>query len=119
MQKNKKDSFKILTLISILILIPLSGCTKEENNDTDNNTTINFECIASKSTLFISEGCVACAKQKDILGEDYNNFTVINCKEQKDECLENEIFVVPTWIINNENYEGVHQIEELKILTNC
>ena len=101
----------LLFLICILILI--SGCAK--NNVNEELT----KCIAEKTTLYVSTGCSACAKQKDIFGDNYKFLNKTDCAIFPEKCREADITVVPTWIINKEAIKGVQTIEELKQLTNC
>ena len=103
---------KLLFLICILILI--SGCN---NNPSIDKKTAS--CIAENSVVYISTGCSACAKQKNLFGDYYNDLNKIDCAITPEKCREAEITAVPTWIINNEKILGVQSIEELKQLTGC
>lgn len=103
---------KVVLILITLVLI--SGCT---NNDiSDKKTT---ECIAQKSIIYISAGCVACNKQKDLFGENFEYLNSIDCAQDPQKCRDVEIISVPTWIIEGKNYNGVKTIKELKELTGC
>lgn len=109
-----KNFSKVLVILAFISLILMSACSNEETYDEE-----TMQCIAEKSTLYISTGCTACAKQEGILEEHLNKFTIIDCKEDAQKCLDEDITKVPTWFINNQKHSGVKQISELKELTGC
>jgi glutaredoxin len=78
-----------------------------------------MKCIAEKSVIYTQPGCGHCETQKEILGDYYYLFKDINCITDRDKCAEAGITGTPTWIINEEAFEGVQTIEELKELTGC
>ena len=107
--KNKTRT--ILILLGVLIL---SGIILYFSNQNSNEEI----SLGENATLYISNGCPHCTTQLKILGECSKNLTIIDCTEEPNKCLEDEIRHVPTWIINNEKYEGIKSIEELKELIN-
>jgi glutaredoxin len=77
------------------------------------------QCIADNSVLYTSKTCSHCAAQKEILGDDLEKFTLVDCFYEQQTCLDKEIVSVPTWIIDGERYRGVRELNELKELTGC
>ena len=104
---------KILIVLLLLIIIMISGCKKEI---VDKATA---DCIASKAEIYVLTGCTACAKQKEMFGENFQYLNAIDCKINPEECSDKNILKVPTWIINENKLEGVQSIETLKRLTGC
>lgn len=102
---------KIIFILILVILI--SGCN---GNSIDEKLT---KCISEKSVIYISNGCIACAKQESLFGENFKELNVIDCAIESEKCREIDITKVPTWLINEKKYEGVQSIEELKELTGC
>jgi len=101
----------ILFLFSLLVIV---GCS---NNNPANEEII--KCIGQKVTLYVSEGCTHCVKQKQILGEIIKYIDLIDCSENSQACQNAGIRYVPTWIINGEKITGAQTIEVLKTLTGC
>jgi len=104
---------KIIFILIIFILI--NGC----NNNSNNIDKKLAKCISEKSVIYISAGCVACAKQRELFGENFDELNVVDCAMEPEKCRDADIIVVPTWIINDNIYKGVQKIEELKELTGC
>lgn len=116
---NTKVLYAIIILIIILGII-LSVYFKMIGENSENAEIA--KCIGSKTTLYISEGCVACNAQKSIFGNNFKYLSVIDCLDNKDRCKEVLITVVPTWIIGDDlsnRVYGVHQIEDLQNITGC
>ena len=103
---------KRLLLIALLII---AGCSTPQIV-LDKQTA---ECIGSKSTLYISTGCVACEKQRKIFGDYYQDLHVLDCKKDPKKCVEKNIITTPTWMIGENEIRGVQSIETLKDLTKC
>lgn len=112
MKKFTKNIIMIFSIIAIILTIFLI-----KNNGDSNEVTL--KCIASNSTLYVSKTCGHCALQKQILGTYLDHFTIIDCSDSRDKCLEAGITAVPTWIINGKKYMGKKSIQNLKELTGC
>jgi len=110
----KKNNIILFVIIIAIILIISIIFYFKTNNSLDEKTA---RCIASKSQLYVSKTCSHCAEQKQILGDYFNYFNIIDCLEEIEKC--ENILAVPTWIINNKQYTGVKSLKELKRLTNC
>ena len=112
---NKSLKIYILLIVIVLAIVSLITYFKVDGN-TDEKT---IQCIADNSLLVIKEGCPACAAQEKILEGYLDKFETIDCAAESQKCMDLGVTHVPTWIINNQNYEGVHSIEQLKNLTGC
>ncbi len=99
----------VIGIISIISLIKANGNHDEEV----------MKCIGENSELYVSKTCGHCATQKKDLEEYIEFFKIIDCTTNQEQCQENNILYVPTWIINNENHVGKQSIEQLKELTGC
>ena len=97
----------IIVIISIIVLATRgNGVSKEL-----------AKCIGENSEFYVQLGCSACEKQKEMFGKNSQYLNIIDCWFEREKCL--EITHVPTWIINEEKYTGVQNIETLKELTGC
>lgn len=108
------DKEKIFTIIIIsIIIISALGILFLKNY---NNKNINLEdamIIGNNSILYVQTGCSHCKEQEDLFGENIKYLKIINCLEEIDTCINNNITVTPTWIINNKKYEGFKSLKEL------
>lgn len=112
----KKDVKVYLVLVVVVIAVIVLIYYIKGNGEGEEKT---IKCIAENSVLVVKEGCPACAAQKNILEEYLDEFEIIDCANEPQKCMEFGITHIPTWIIAQEKYEGVHSIEQLKELTGC
>ncbi len=112
----KKDNLTIIILVIIVIAIILIINYSGGNG---NGSEALVQCIADNSQLIVKEGCPACASQEKILEDYMDKFDITDCSIEPQKCMDLGITHVPTWIINEEKYEGVQSIEKLKELTGC
>ncbi|MFH1802954.1 MAG: hypothetical protein ABH864_05925 [archaeon] len=113
MKKNKSNLIFGAVIVLIILAIFLLWPNEEDV------TRETMQCIADHSTLYVSKTCGHCAHQKELLGDYLELFEPIDCSENQQECISNEIVSVPTWIINGEQHRGVQELNELKNLTRC
>lgn len=111
----KKESIYFI-LIILAVIGTITIIMLNNNEELDRETA---QCIADKSTLYVSKTCTHCAAQKEILKEHLELFTQIDCTEAQQKCINDKITAVPTWIINNQQYTGLKSIKQLKQITNC
>lgn len=117
---SKKISIDGTTLLIIVVVVLLVVYFTYLRGDGDNGPSIDtVKCIASKSTLYISTGCHACAQQEELFGENFKHLNTINCFIEGKKCGQANVTRVPTWIINEERMTGVQPIEKLISLTGC
>ncbi len=112
----KKDNLTIIILAVIVIAIILIINYSKENGNGDEAV---IQCIAENSQLIVKEGCPACVSQEEIIEEYIDKFEVIDCSIEFQKCIGLGITHIPTWIINEEKYEGVQSIKKLRELTGC
>ena len=106
----------LITLAIIIVIIAFSWYVL--NNKSENITEETAKCIGQKALLYTKTGCFACEKQKEKIGETYQYLSIRNF-DTWDALGELGITSTPTWVINNNKYEGVQSIEKLKQLTGC
>lgn len=109
----KKKS--ILTWIIIFGVILLSFAILNKSQPNIEKETV--QCIGENSVLYIQLGCHACETQEKMFGNNYQYLNIVDCFFEREKCP--DIAATPTWIINNERYSGVQEINKLKELTNC
>ena len=119
--RARSNTVNILIMIGIIVLIisSISAIIIIKKSMQNHTKKEEILCIASKSEIYISRTCSACAYQKSLIGDYIRYFNMIDCMTETQKCAENEIMHVPSWIINGTKYEGVQSIEKLKELTNC
>ena len=76
------------------------------------------KCIGSRAILYTKTGCFYCQKQEELFGDKVKFLNLVNADSWEDLAKYN-ITQTPTWIINEEKYVGVQEIETLRNLTGC
>ena len=109
---KKRSAITLIIIFGVLILV--LGITRIPHEEIDK---ITAQCIGKDSVLYIQLGCSHCEDQEEMFGNNYQYLNVVDCFFDKDLCT--DITVTPTWIINNQKYEGVQEISKLKELTGC
>jgi glutaredoxin len=114
--------FKEMGVIAILAIVVIGIITGiyliKGNGNVDEDV---LKCIAQKSKVFVSPTCPACAGQKQILGDNFEDFEIINIYDpaNDEEVKKYDFSHIPAWVINEKVFEGVKTIEELKELSGC
>jgi len=106
--------FIILTAIVVGVIALIFYIKSNGNHDEQ-----AIKCIAEKSKIIASKTCSACAYQNQILGDYLEYFELIYVDENPEILEQYHIDGVPTWIINEKKYPGVHNIAKLKEITGC
>jgi hypothetical protein len=117
----RSNTINILIMVGVILLIitSVTAIIIIKNATQNHAKKEEMLCIASKSEIYISRTCSACAYQKSILGDYVGYFNMTDCMTDTQECSEKGITHVPSWIINNTKYEGAQSIDKLKELTGC
>lgn len=117
------DKLKIDAKIAAFILVIIAAGAYllffSQEDDANLPSMELTQCIGSKSTIYISTGCVACASQERLFGDNFKYLNIIDCMIFSDKCEKANITRVPTWVIGELTMNGVQQIDELKRLTQC
>lgn len=107
-------------IIGLLVLLIISSILTinylKERADPEEDI---LKCVAENSVLVVSKTCSHCANQKIILGDSIKEFEIIDVSEHPEVWDEYNLIGVPAWIINDEIYYGVKEIEQLHDLVNC
>jgi parvulin-like peptidyl-prolyl isomerase len=108
----------------VTMTLPVKTVTQEK---TVTRNLENFsKCIASKGVVFYGvDWCESCNETKKLFGDSFKNIHYIDCADpenpqvQTEECNKANIKGYPTWIINDQTYQGDQTVEELSKLTGC
>ena len=109
MERNDWITILIILGVIILSIIILNKPNPEISEEI-------VKCIASNSTLYVSNNCPHRKNQIKMFGKYAKYLNVIDCSKDFDKCLNAGIMAVPTWIINGKKHTGVQSIEKLKKL---
>lgn len=82
------------------------------------------KCISQNAKLYGAFWCPHCKDQKALFKESVKYIDYVECdpsgeNAKPEECQAAGITGYPTWVINNQKYEGFKKLEELASLTNC
>ncbi|MEA3329950.1 MAG: hypothetical protein U9Q06_04370 [Nanoarchaeota archaeon] len=116
MDKTAKKIVINISILIILILVVYFGFIYVPNGTLNVNLV---QCISEKSELYVQQGCPACDRQEKLFGEFISHLNIIDCSKDFKICSDNFITHTPTWIINDEKYQGYQSMEKLKELTGC
>jgi len=115
------EKSKFATIITIILVLALVGGIIYFQNQGFAIQDIPSEKVAKwigeHSVLYIQAGCSHCVDQENLFGENVKFLTTVDCLEETQKCIDDEIEGTPTWIIDNQKYVGVQSIEKLKELT--
>jgi len=114
--------------IIILNLIPLILFNVLMYEDTAHEDFA--QCLTDEGvTLYSSEFCSVCKRQKDLFGESYRNLNVIECSPQGENaqpelCQDKKIKATPTWMVEKDGEVvkkqiGFMTVEELRAFSGC
>ncbi len=110
-----------LTLIAVALLLylfVLAGSNSGSNPES--HASQLAVCLTEQGvTMYSLPTCPHCQEQKDKFGDAFKYVDSVNCSENRDKCLNQEIENVPTWIIDGEKFVGVQELEELAAKTSC
>jgi len=108
----------LITLIIIAAVVVLGLVLSSRGGEAKVPEEI-AQCIGENSVLYVQLGCPHCKTQEDMFGSSKKYLETIDCFYERAECQEKEIKATPTWLIDEEYYEGVQTIERLQELTGC
>lgn len=111
-QVAKMSTFFVVFGVLILAIILIN----QKPKGTDEEVA---RCIGENSVLYSQLGCSHCIVQEEMFGENYQFLTVVDCYFDRQKCIDTNITGTPTWVIKNEKYVGVQEIEKLRELTGC
>ncbi len=78
------------------------------------------QCLTEKgAVMYGTDWCKFCKKQKAMFGENFKYINYVNCDEQRDVCIENDVKGYPTWHINGEVLVGVQKLDKLAYYSGC
>ncbi len=107
----------VVLLVASIAFFALKG--KLTSSTITPTSTEIAKWIGEHSVLYIKTGCSHCKTQEDMFGDNIKYLNIIDGakKENEQKFIDAGINLVPTWVINGEQYAGTRTIEELKNLT--
>ncbi len=106
-------------IILLIVLVLLTACSRTPTSNTVKEQSL-AQCLTEKgATMYGTEWCGYCKRQKELFGDDFKDINYIDCDKNSQECNMMGIDGYPTWIINNEKYPGLQSFEKLASLTGC
>jgi hypothetical protein len=110
----KKRSLITITIVVAILILSIILINKPASATVSKSTAI---CVGENAKLYTQFGCHACETQEQMFGENYQYLSVVDCFYNIEKC--ESITHTPTWVIDEEKYIGVQDIEKLKELTGC
>lgn len=78
------------------------------------------KCLASKGVVMYGvDSCHYCTIQKAMFGNNFRYIHYIECRKERERCLEDGVTLYPTWVINGTKNPGLKHLDELAALTGC
>ena len=114
-----KKETKIYLSLVVIILVIIGAILIYKNMNQPVATEDFAKCLSSKSTIYSSSICPHCQDQKKIIGDNYKFLNEVDCYLDPQKCIDANISVTPTWIINGQIIEGVQSIQQLEQISGC
>jgi len=104
---------QLILFLSIAIIILLSGCTSQTQEQKVSATNLDSfaQCLTEKGVkMYGSYICSACLATKKMFGSSFGYIEEIEChpkgpNPQTDLCLKRDIKKTPTWILEKDGVE--------------
>jgi hypothetical protein len=115
----------IKTAIVLFIFVLIASITLEQVNNITGATIFNKEklkikCLTKNNVeLYGTEYCSSCEIQKNMFGENFKYLNYIDCSKNLENCKEIGLTEYPTWIINNQQFNGIYSLDELIEFSGC
>jgi len=78
------------------------------------------QCLtANGAIMYGTQTCHACIYQRQLLGSSVQYINEVDCIQQYQVCMNQQIGAMPTWLINGTFYPGVKMPEELANISGC
>ena len=121
MQDN--NSLKILgfVVIGAVILTVAFFIFNKKNVVATVNLDEFAQCLADKNvTMYGTEWCVYCQKEKKNFGDSFRLVPHVDCGKEPNKCAENKIEATPTWIFSDgHRLVGLQGLEKLSQESSC
>lgn len=121
-------------LLSVVILLVLvagfyltsraitryTGFTITGNIISESNIESFAKCLSENNVeLYVMAGCSHCAEQEALFGKYLKYLDLTDCATNLEICLNKQIGIFPTWIINGKLIYGFRSLEDLNELSGC
>jgi len=115
-EKRKELYISIILLVLSLIAVVIVAGIINNMDIKEEVSKREVVCISKNCVLYTSD-CINCRQQKEIFGKRYVLLDIIDCSLVNEKCV--GLRTIPTWICNNQVYEGVQTITKLKEIVDC
>ena len=120
---GKDNSLKILGFIvaGALIITAAFFILNKKNVGLAVNFDTFAQCLADKNvTMYGTEWCVYCQKQKALFGDSFRLVPHVDCGKEPNKCAENKIENTPTLIFSDSHrLVGLQGLEKLSQASSC
>ena len=120
---ENKNSLKILGFIvtGALVLTAAFFILNKKNTGLVANFDTFAQCLADKSvTMYGTEWCVYCQKEKALFGNSFRLVPYVDCGKEPGQCTEKKIEATPTWVFpDNKRLVGLQSLEKLSQESGC
>ena len=109
----KRNRWIFFGLSLMLVLLVVQSRTPGQYDDFAN-------CLSEKNAeIYGSDRCINCQEQKSLFGKSFKNLNYINCDFSRETCVNELIYGLPTWKINEKMLVGTQSLEILAFETGC
>lgn len=120
---GKDNSLKILGFVAVgaLVLTAAFFILNKKNIGVAANLDDFAQCLADKNvTMYGTEWCVYCQKQKALFGDSFRLVPDVDCGKESNKCTEQKIEATPTWIFaDGQRLVGLQTLEKLSQESGC
>jgi|TARA_Y100000034_G_scaffold46233_1_gene56876 uncharacterized membrane protein YvbJ len=119
-KKEKINSRKYFVFGLIVLIIIFSSFTVYSYMNKSSGYDDFTNCLSDKGVVvYGNDFCQYTNQQLNFFGKSKENLNYIKCFDDRELCDEKEIKITPTWEIDGEMYEQVHDFERLSLLSGC
>lgn len=120
---GKDNSLKILGFIvaGALVLTVVFFILNKNSTGAKVNLDTFAQCLADKNvTMYGTEWCVFCQKEKVLFGNSFRLVPYVDCGTEPNKCTEQKIEGTPTWIFSDgHRLVGLQTLEKLSQESSC
>ena len=120
---ENNNSLKILgfVVIGAVILTAAFFIFNKKNVVATVNLDEFAQCLADKNvTMYGTEWCVYCQKEKALFGDSFRLVPYVDCGKEPGKCTENKIENTPTWLFpDGHRLIGLQTLEKLSQESSC
>lgn len=120
---ENKNSLKILgfVVVGALVITAAFFVLNKKSSGVTTNLDAFAQCLADQNiTMYGTEWCVYCQKEKKNFGDSFRLVPNVDCGQEPNKCAENKIEATPTWIFpDGRRLVGLQGLEKLSQASSC